>query len=158
MWQKQLKIVYVTVLFFLMTGCIAISALDLKTPNTVNTEPLRVFISSATSPEQDPTHWPTKVDVRKPDPILGNTKVLEIWSYDKHFAERFYGFPIEHVEPNMPEGLHAVVLRVYLESYAPFYKEALLYSCAMELFTNNNVPIQPTKFIPDEARAHILPD
>lgn len=106
-------------------------------------EPLRLFVSSATSEPLDPTKWPRQVPIRQPDPILGNAPVLEIWSYDKQFAERFEGFPVEQAEPKMPQGTHAVVLKVYRERLTTYNEYQ--YQCVSEYFVSDKIPVSREK-------------
>lgn len=107
--------------------------------------PLREILGPQTQVLQDATKWPKTVPVRSPDPIFGGASHLEIWSYDQRFARRFEGFPQDQADPDMPAGLWAVVLRVYKQSYAPFYPDQKLYSCQLDLYVDDNVPVRVTQ-------------
>lgn len=130
-----------TIILLLSFGLIACAQTNAK-DNTL--QPLREILGPQTKVLEDATKWPKTVPVRSPDPIFGIASHLEVWSYDQRFAKRFEGFPEDQADPDMPEGLWAVVLRVYKQSYAPAVV-GHRYSCQLELYVNDDVPVRASQ-------------
>lgn len=86
------------------------------------------------------TAWPRKVEVAKPDPVLGDKPFQEIWAYNKEFAKRFKNLPPEGVTEDFSPGAYALVFRVYKTvlwntNYPP------QYVCEYDLYFDNSIRI-----------------
>lgn len=140
-FNNMKKYKQLTVVLLLSLGLIACAQTIAKDKTL---QPLREILGPQTKVLEDATKWPKTVPVRSPDPIFGIASHLEVWSYDQRFAKRFEGFPEDQADPDMPEGLWAVVLRVYKQSYAPAV-EGHRYSCQLELYVNDDVPVRASQ-------------
>lgn len=87
------------------------------------------------------TAWPKQVPVEKPDPVLGDKPSWEYWVYGEAFAKRFKGFPVEKADPELKDGLRAMVLRIYKRNLwsevNPSYPEQ--YACEVDLYFIDSV-------------------
>jgi hypothetical protein len=88
------------------------------------------------------TAWPRKVEVAKPDPVLGDKPFQEIWAYNKAFAKRFKNLSPEGATEDFSPGAYALVFRVYkmvLWTHVKGYPEQ--YTCEYDLYFDNSVHI-----------------
>ena len=100
------------------------------------------------------TAWPKKVEVLKPDPILGDKDVWEYWIYNEEFAKRFEGFDIDKADDELKDSpIKAITLRIYkdnlLKGSSPDYIKQ--YTCNINVFFDNSIQIPITsKKLPEQ--------
>lgn len=107
------------------------------------------------------TNWPKQVPVEKPDPVLGDKPFWEFWVYSESFAKRFKGFPVEKANPELKNGLRAMVFRIYKtnlwQGLNPDYPEQ--YACEWDVYFDNSlvVPLtgRPKGFTPTPYPKHV---
>jgi hypothetical protein len=85
------------------------------------------------------TAWPRKVEVAKPDPVLGDKPFQEIWAYNKAFAKRFKNLSPEGATEDFSPGAYALVFRVYKEVIFDGHKEQ--YRCEYDFYFDNSIRI-----------------
>ncbi|MBU1404539.1 MAG: hypothetical protein KKA71_03765 [Proteobacteria bacterium] len=85
------------------------------------------------------TAWPRKVEVAKPDPVLGDKPFQEIWAYNKAFAKRFKNLPPEGITEDFFPGAYALVFRVYKEIIFKGYPEQ--YRCEYDFYFDSSIRI-----------------
>jgi len=85
------------------------------------------------------TAWPRKVEVAKPDPVLGDKPFQEVWAYNKEFAKRFKNLPPEGATEDFSPGAYALVFRVYKEIIFKGYPEQ--YRCEYDFYFDSSIRI-----------------
>ena len=107
------------------------------------------------------TAWPRKVEVAKPDPVLGDKPFHEIWAYNKAFAKRFKNLPPEGATEDFSPGAYALVFRVYKEVIFKGYPAQ--YRCEYDFYFDSSIRIplsdKPMKVVyqhpPDVTVSHL---
>lgn len=98
------------------------------------------------------TAWPRKVEVAKPDPVLGDKPFYEVWAYNKEFAKRFKNLPPEGATEDFSPGAYALVFRVYKTVLWKSFNYPPQYACEYDLYFDNSVRIplseRPIKVVP----------
>ena len=87
------------------------------------------------------TAWPKKVEVAKPDPVLGDKPFQEIWAYNKAFAKRFKNLPPEGATEDFSPGAYALVFRVYKKVLWKSFNYPPQYACEYDLYFDNSIRI-----------------
>ena len=107
------------------------------------------------------TAWPKKVEVLKPDPIVGDKDVWEHWIYNEEFAKRFEGFDIDKADDELKgspiKALHVSIFKMndmyyFYENYPRQYVVNLdiYYDNALHIpLSNNKVKITYFDSYPD---------
>jgi len=92
------------------------------------------------------TAWPKRVNVEKPDPVLGKRIYWEQWLYNKTFAKTFKGFSIDGANKNISKSVHAIALRIYKRNLwsgvNPDYPKQ--YTCELDIYFDNSIKIPLT--------------
>lgn len=107
------------------------------------------------------TGWPKQVPVEKPDPVLGDKPFWEHWVYGEAFARRFKGFPVEKADPDLKNGLQAIVLRIFKrnlwEGLNSSYPQQ--YACEIDVYFDSSlrIPLSTKKRDPSKRYSTVAP-